>query len=322
MNGEGFFLAERILVTGGAGFIGSHLCERLVKEGNNVTCIDNFVTGSRENIKELMKSDLFELIEADICSELELKENFIQIYNLASIASPLDYQEKPIETLMVGSVGVKNVLDFALKNKSRFLHTSTSEVYGDPLEHPQKEDYWGNVNCVGIRSCYDESKRFAESLVMSYNRVHELDTRIARIFNTYGPRMQQEDGRAVPNFITQALKGEPITVYGNGEQTRSFCFVSDMVDGLIKLMNSSFTEPVNLGNPNEMKLIDLAERIKHLTKSNSRIVFRELPSDDPKQRKPDISRAEKELNWKPKTSLEEGLKQTISYFGTRVEQKN
>jgi len=312
-------LAKRILVTGGAGFIGSHLCERLVKEENKVTCIDNFVTGSKENIKELMENDLFELIEADICNKSDLEKPFSQIYNLASIASPLDYQEKPIETLMVGSVGVKQILDLALKNKSRFLHTSTSEVYGDPLEHPQREDYWGNVNPIGIRSCYDESKRFAESLVMTYNRVHKLDTRIARIFNTYGPRMQQEDGRAVPNFITQALNGEPITVYGDGEQTRSFCFISDMVQGLINLMNSSFIEPVNLGNPNEMKLIDLAEKVKQLTKSNSEIVFEELPSDDPKQRKPDISRAEKELNWKPVVSLEEGLKQTISYFGTRLE---
>ena len=312
-------MAKRILVTGGAGFIGSHLCERLVKEENKVTCIDNFVTGSKENIKELMENDLFELIEADICNKSDLEKPFSQIYNLASIASPLDYQEKPIETLMVGSVGVKQILDLALKNKSRFLHTSTSEVYGDPLEHPQREDYWGNVNPIGIRSCYDESKRFAESLVMTYNRVHKLDTRIARIFNTYGPRMQQEDGRAVPNFITQALNGEPITVYGDGEQTRSFCFISDMVQGLINLMNSSFIEPVNLGNPNEMKLIDLAEKVKQLTKSNSEIVFEELPSDDPKQRKPDISRAEKELNWKPVVSLEEGLKQTISYFGTRLE---
>ncbi|MFH1545322.1 MAG: UDP-glucuronic acid decarboxylase family protein [archaeon] len=312
-------MAKRILVTGGAGFIGSHLCERLVKKENKVTCIDNFVTGSKENIKELMENDLFELIEADICNKSDLEKPFSQIYNLASIASPLDYQEKPIETLMVGSVGVKQILDLALKNKSRFLHTSTSEVYGDPLEHPQREDYWGNVNPIGIRSCYDESKRFAESLVMTYNRVHKLDTRIARIFNTYGPRMQQEDGRAVPNFITQALNGEPITVYGDGEQTRSFCFISDMVQGLINLMNSSFIEPVNLGNPNEMKLIDLAEKVKQLTKSNSEIVFEELPSDDPKQRKPDISRAEKELNWKPVVSLEEGLKQTISYFGTRLE---
>jgi len=302
------------VVSGGAGFIGSHLCDFLLAKGNKVICIDNFVTGSRKNIAHLEGNKNFSLLEADITQEFEVKEKVDEVYNLSSPASPVDFPKIPIEILLVNSIGTKNLLELAAKNKARFLEASTSEVYGDPLEHPQKETYWGNVNCTGVRSCYDEGKRFSEAIVMAFWRKKNLQTKIARIFNTYGPRMRAEDGRVIPNFINQALRGEPITVYGNGKQTRSFCFVSDLVEGLFKLMQSSFSDPVNLGNPNEMNMLELAEKVKAFTGSKSEISFKPLPVDDPAKRRPDISRAKKELGWEPKVSFEEGLKKTIDFF--------
>ncbi len=303
-----------IVVSGGAGFIGSHLCERLLKEGNRVICIDNFVTGRKENVQHLLQDEKFSLVEQDITKPFSLDEKVEQVYNMASPASPVDFAKIPLEILAVNSVGTRNMLDLASLNKARFLESSTSEVYGEPLEHPQKETYWGNVNSIGERSCYDEGKRFSEALVMAYAREKELETRIVRIFNTFGPRMRKDDGRAIPNFVSQALEGKPLTVYGKGKQTRSFCFVSDQVDGQIKLMNSGYGLPVNVGNPVEITILELAEKVIELVESKSKIDFKPLPKDDPTRRMPDISLAKKEIGWQPKVKWEDGLKQTIDWF--------
>ncbi|MCK4335488.1 MAG: SDR family oxidoreductase [Candidatus Aenigmarchaeota archaeon] len=308
---------KNILVTGGAGFIGSHLCEELLKE-NRVICVDNLSTGDCRNVEHLMGNKNFKFIEHDVSKPLELREKIDLIFHMASPASPVDYQKLPIETMMVNSFGTYNMLNLAKKKKSRFLLASTSEVYGDPEEHPQKESYWGHVNPTGPRSCYDESKRFAEALVLSYSKTYGIDVRIARIFNTYGPRMRKNDGRAVPNFVTQALNNEPVTVYGDGKQTRSFCYISDMVEGLIKLMGSDVKVPVNLGNPSEMNILEVAERVKKMTNSDSEIVFRDLPKDDPVRRKPNIEKAKKEIVWEPKIMFEEGLEKTIEWFEKEV----
>lgn len=304
---------KTILVTGSAGFIGSNLCLRLLKT-NKVIGVDNFITGQKKNIEELKKYKNFDFIYHDIIKPLKIKEKIDEIWNLACPASPPDYSLFPIETLLVNSYGVKNMLDLALEKKAKFLHTSTSEVYGDPLIHPQKESYWGNVNPVGPRSCYDEGKRFAESLIENYRKKFNLQTKIVRIFNTYGPRMRHNDGRVVSNFIVQALKGESLTVYGDGQQTRSFCYIDDLVEGLIKMMASNEHGPINLGNPKEFTVLKLAKLVLKITKSKSKIVFLPLPKDDPKQRKPDISLAKEKLKWKPKVKLEEGLRKTIRYF--------
>jgi UDP-glucuronate decarboxylase len=305
---------KKILVTGGAGFLGSHLCERLLKDRCDVLCVDNFFTGSKENIAHLLRSPYFELERHDITFPLYVEVD--QIYNLACPASPIHYQFDPVQTTKVSVHGAINMLGLAKRLKARILQASTSEVYGDPEVHPQLESYWGRVNPIGPRSCYDEGKRCAETLFFDYYRQHKLDIKVARIFNTYGPRMQPNDGRVVSNFIVQALRGEPITVYGKGDQTRSFCYVDDMVDGLVRLMSADreFTGPVNLGNPDEFAILELAERVIALTKSKSRIKFKRLPEDDPKQRQPDIALARKKLKWGPKTKLEDGLKETIRYF--------
>lgn len=307
----------KTIVTGGAGFIGSHLCERLLKMGREVICIDNFITGDRSNIEEFFDNENFRLIEHDITQPLSPEDfdGVTEIFNLACPASPVDYQNIPLETLWVSAAGTKNMLDLAVAVKAKFLHTSTSEVYGDPLEHPQKESYWGNVNCLGPRSCYDEGKRFAESLVSNYAHKFGLTTKIVRIFNTYGPKMRAHDGRVIPNFITQALSGKSITVYGDGYQTRSFCYVSDMVDGILAMMDKGdFKGPVNLGNPEEYSIKSLAEKITELTGSKSEIEYKDLPQDDPKVRRPDISLAHEELEFEPKVGFEEGLKRTIEWF--------
>jgi UDP-glucuronate decarboxylase len=307
-------MKKRILVTGGAGFIGSHLCEKLLEDGNEVLCVDNFFTGTRQNIVELLDHKYFEVLRHDICFPLYLEVD--EIYNLACPASPIHYQFDPVQTTKVNVSGSINMLGLAKRIKCKILQASTSEVYGDPLQHPQKEDYWGNVNPIGPRSCYDEGKRCAETLFFDYYRQHNLDIKVIRIFNTYGPRMHPSDGRVVSNFIVQALKGEDITLYGDGNQTRSFCFVDDLIDGMIKMMNSrkEFTGPVNLGNPNEKTILELAELIIDMTGSKSNIINKDLPQDDPVRRKPDISLAGKELKWKPRIELEDGLKETIEYF--------
>jgi dTDP-glucose 4,6-dehydratase len=301
-------------MSGAAGFIGSHLCDRLVSEGHHVLGFDNLITGATRNIEHLMGNPRFEFREWDVCRPMEVDGPIDGVLHLASLASPVDYLAHPIETLDVGSAGTRNLLEVARRHEARFLLTSTSECYGDPLEHPQKETYWGNVNPVGLRSCYDESKRYAEALTMAYHRVHKLRTNIARIFNTYGPRMQLDDGRVVPAFIDQALHGEPMTVFGDGSQTRSFCFVRDLVDGLYRLGLSDERFPVNLGNPQEMTILEFAERIKRLTGTKARLEFKELPQDDPKRRQPDISKAKRVLGWEPKVGLEDGLRETIEYF--------
>jgi UDP-glucuronate decarboxylase len=305
---------KKILVTGGAGFLGSHLCERLLKARCDVLCVDNFFTGSKENIAHLLRSPYFELTRHDITFPLYVEVD--QIYNLACPASPIHYQFDPVQTTKVSVHGTINMLGLAKRVKARILQASTSEVYGDPEVHPQKEGYWGRVNPIGIRSCYDEGKRCAETLFFDYHRQHKLDIKVARIFNTYGPRMHPNDGRVVSNFVVQALRGEPITVHGKGDQTRSFCYVDDMVDGLVRLMGAErgFTGPVNLGNPEEFTILELAERVIRLTKSRSRVKFKPLPQDDPKQRQPDIDLARKKLKWGPKVRLEDGLKETIRYF--------
>lgn len=304
----------KILVTGGAGFIGSFLCEEFLDKGYDVICMDNFSTGKKTNIKHLLPNPKFKLVEHDVTKPIELETNLL--FHLASPASPVDYQKLPIETSMANSLGTFNMLNLAKKNKSRFLLASTSEVYGDPSAHPQKEDYWGNVNPIGIRSCYDVSKRFAENLTMNFFRIHGLDVRIARIFNTFGPRMRLDDGRAIPNFIVQSLTGKPITVYGDGKQTRSFCYISDMTDGLIKLMlkDKPSGEVINIGNPEERTILSVAELIKNMTNSNSEIIFQPLPKDDPTRRKPDITKAKKFLDWEPKIDFTNGLKKTIEWF--------
>ena len=312
----------RILVTGGAGFIGSHLCERLLSQGNKVICLDNFLTSSKSNIKHLLKNKNFNLITHDINKPFpEGKIGKIDaIYNLACPASPIWYQRDPIMTLKTNTIGVFNVLELARKNKAKILQASTSEVYGDPKEHPQTENYWGNVNCIGLRSCYDEGKRCAETLFMDYHRRYGLNVKIVRIFNTYGPRMAQDDGRVISNFIVQALKNENLTIYGNGKQTRSFQYIDDLINAIIKMMDApkNFIGPLNLGNPHEIIIKDLAEKVICLTNSKSRIKFCSLPEDDPTKRRPDISLAKKILNWEPRVSLNDGLMKTINYFKTII----
>jgi UDP-glucuronate decarboxylase len=309
---------RRSLVTGGAGFIGSHLCERLLARGNEVLCVDNFYTGTRHNVHHLMAHPRFELVRHDVCFPLYVEVD--EIFNLACPASPIHYQFDPVQTTKTSVHGAINMLGLAKRVKSKILQASTSEVYGDPAVHPQTEDYWGNVNPIGLRSCYDEGKRCAETLFFDYHRQHELRIKVARIFNTYGPRMHPNDGRVVSNFIVQALQNRDITVYGDGEQTRSFCYVDDLVDGLIRLMDSSdeMTGPINLGNPGEFTIRELAETVIELTGSSSRIVHRPLPTDDPKQRRPDISKAEELLGWGPTIELREGLSKAIAYFESFV----
>ncbi len=306
--------SKRILVTGGGGFLGSHLCERLLNEGHEVLCVDNFYTGRRSNIAHMVNNPYFEVLRHDICFPLYVEVD--EIYNLACPASPIHYQFDPVQTTKTSVHGSINMLGLAKRLKAKILQASTSEVYGDPAVHPQPEIYWGNVNPIGLRSCYDEGKRCAETLFFDYHRQHKLKIKVARIFNTYGPRMHPNDGRVVSNFIMQALRGEDITVYGDGSQTRSFCYVDDMIDGLIKLMNSldDFTGPVNLGNPNEFSILELAEKVITLTGSKSKIVFKPLPPDDPTQRQPDITIAKDKLNWQLTISLEDGLKKTVKYF--------
>ncbi len=307
----------RILVTGGAGFIGSHLCERLLAQGHDVICLDNFFTGSKDNIIHLMDSHRFELVRHDVVEPILLEVD--QIYNLACPASPVHYQYNPVKTVKTSVVGTINMLGLAKRVRARILQASTSEVYGDPHEHPQRETYWGNVNPIGIRSCYDEGKRVAETLMMDYHRQNKVDIRIIRIFNTYGPRMAENDGRVVSNFIVQALRGEDLTVYGDGAQTRSFCYVDDLVSGMMAMMAcEGFTGPVNLGNPNENTILEFAQRIIAATGSRSKVVHRPLPSDDPKQRKPDISLAKAKLGWQPQIDLEQGLARTVADFARRV----
>jgi len=305
---------KRILITGGAGFLGSHLCDRLIEQGNEILCLDNFFTGSKDNIIHLLANPCFELIRHDIISPIYLEVD--QIYNLACPASPVHYQYNPIKTIKTNVMGTINTLGMAKRLRAKILQASTSEVYGDPDVHPQREDYWGRVNPIGPRSCYDEGKRAAECLMMDYRRQNNVKVKIVRIFNTYGPRMALNDGRVVSNFIVQALRGNDITVYGDGSQTRSFCYVDDMVDGLILMMDSpdSFIGPINIGNPDEFTILDLAKTIIRKTGNQSKIVFRPLPQDDPMQRQPDISLARKMLSWQPKTNLEEGLEKTIEYF--------
>ena len=313
-------MSKRILITGGAGFLGSHLCEALLKQGHEVLCVDNFFTGRRINIAHLAPDPFFEILRHDITFPLYVEAD--EIYNLACPASPIHYQFDPVQTTKTSVHGAINMLGLAKRLKVKILQASTSEVYGDPTIHPQPETYWGNTNCIGLRSCYDEGKRCAETLFFDYHRQHNLKIKVARIFNTYGPRMLPDDGRVVSNFIVQALKGEDITVYGDGSQTRSFCYVDEMIDGLIRLMNSpdDFTGPVNLGNPVEFTILLLAGKIIELTNSKSKIIFKALPSDDPKQRKPDITLAKEKLNWRPTIHLEDGLKKTINYFANTLHQ--
>ncbi len=307
-------LRKRVLVTGGAGFIGSHLCQRLLEMGNEVLCVDNFFTGARGNIVELQKNPFFEILRHDITFPLYVEVD--EIYNLACPASPVHYQFDPVQTTKVCVHGAINMLGLARRTKAKILQASTSEVYGDPEEHPQKESYWGRVNPIGLRSCYDEGKRCAETLFFDYHRQHGLRIKVARIFNTYGPRMLPNDGRVVSNFIVQALRGAPITLYGNGSQTRAFCYVDDLVDGLIKLMDSpdAVTGPINLGNPAEFAIRQLAERVLELTGSGSQVELRPLPADDPRQRKPDITLAREILHWSPSVELDQGLLPTVEYF--------
>lgn len=304
---------KRILVTGGAGFIGSHLCERLLNEGNEVICLDNFFTGFKRNILHLLDNHRFEFIRHDITQPILVEVD--KIYHLACPASPIHYQYNPVKTIKTNVMGTINMLGLAKRVRARVLLASTSEVYGDPKVHPQTENYWGNVNPIGIRSCYDEGKRVAETLMMDYHRQNKVDIRIVRIFNTYGPRMAPNDGRVVSNFILQALRGQDITIYGKGEQTRSFCYIDDLLEGLIKMMEKDdFIGPVNMGNPDEFTILELAQKVLKLTGARSKIVYNSLPPDDPTQRKPDITLAQKQLGWYPRVSLEEGLKKTIEYF--------
>jgi UDP-glucuronate decarboxylase len=305
---------QRVLVTGGAGFVGSHLCERLLADGNDVLCADNFFTGSKDNVAHLLGNPHFELMRHDVTFPLYIEVD--EIYNLACPAAPIHYQFDPVQTTKTSVHGAINMLGLAKRTRAKILQASTSEVYGDPEVHPQVESYWGHVNPIGIRSCYDEGKRCAETLFFDYYRQHQLRIKVARIFNTYGPRMHPNDGRVVSNFIVQALKGEPITVYGDGKQTRSFCYVDDLVDALVKLMatEDKVIGPMNLGNPREFTILELAEEVIRLTKSKSKIVRKKLPSDDPKQRRPDITLARKTLKWNPTTALEKGLERTIKYF--------
>ncbi|MEY3311442.1 MAG: hypothetical protein RL348_775 [Bacteroidota bacterium] len=305
---------KKILVTGGAGFLGSHLCQRLINQGHHVLCVDNLFTGSKKNIHHLISNPFFEFIRQDICQPLYVEVD--EIYNLACPASPYYYQWDPIQTMKTSVIGAFNMLGLAKRTKAKILQASTSECYGDPTVHPQTEEYWGNVNPIGVRSCYDEGKRAAETLFMDYHRKHNVDTRIMRIFNTYGPKMDTKDGRVVSNFIVQALRGEDITVYGDGSQTRSFCYVSDLLDGMMALMNyeGPYPAPVNIGNPGEFSMLELAEEVIRLTGTQSKIVHKDLPKDDPKQRQPNIAKAKVLLGWEPQIKLEQGLVKTIDYF--------
>lgn len=308
----------RILVTGGAGFIGSHLCDRLIAEGYRVICMDNLITGSLVNIKSLLKNRNFRFIKHNVTTPIRIKGKLDYVLHLASPASPADYLRYPIQTLKVGSLGTHNALGLAKAKRAKFLLASTSEVYGDPLVHPQSEDYYGNVNTVGPRGVYDEAKRFAEAMTFAYRRVHGIDTKIARIFNTYGPRMRHDDGRVIPNFISQVLKNKPLTIYGDGSQTRSFCFIEDMINGIFRLMLSNLNEPINLGNPEEISILKLAKLIISMAGSKSKIVFKPLPKDDPRVRCPDITKAKRLLKWQPAILLNEGLKTTILSFTPQI----
>lgn len=313
-------LAKRILVTGGAGFIGSHMCEALLDQGHYVFCLDNYFTGALINIAAMVNNPRFKLIEQDVTVPLDLEVD--EIYNLACPASPVHYQSDPIKTVKTSVLGIINILELAAAQRSKVLHASTSEVYGDPLVHPQREDYWGNVNSIGLRSCYDEGKRCAETLCFDYHRQYGIDIKVVRIFNTYGPHMHPQDGRVVSNFIMQALKNEAITIYGTGSQTRSFCYIDDLIDGLLRMMGTGqgFTGPVNLGNPSEFTILELAEKVLQLTVSRSELVYRPLPPDDPRQRRPDIELAKTKLGWQPSVPLDVGLKATIAYFSERLSQ--
>ena len=307
----------KILVTGGAGFIGSHLIDRLMEQGHEVLCLDNFYTGSKQNILKWLDNPKFELVRHDITEPIRLEVD--QVYHLACPASPVHYQFNPVKTIKTNVMGTLNMLGLAKRVKARFLLASTSEVYGDPDVHPQSEEYRGNVNCIGPRSCYDEGKRVAETLAFEYYREHKVDIRVARIFNTYGPRMQEQDGRVVSNFIVQSIKGTPLTIYGDGSQTRSFCYVSDLVEGLMRLMNGDFVGPVNLGNPGEYTILELAQIIQGMINPDTELIYKPLPEDDPKQRQPDITRAQTYLNWEPTIPLKEGLEMTIKDFKSRVD---
>ena len=307
----------RTLVTGGAGFLGSHLCEYLLNKGHEVICMDNLITGSKQNISNI-QNDAFHFVNHNVSEFINIDDNLDYILHFASPASPIDYLELPIQTLKVGALGTHNALGLAKAKNAVFLLASTSEVYGDPLIHPQPEEYWGNVNPIGPRGVYDEAKRFAEAITMAYHRTHDINTKIVRIFNTYGPRMRIKDGRAIPNFLKQALTGEDLTIYGNGSQTRSFCFVTDLVEGIFRLLISEQHKPVNIGNPNEMTIRQMADKILQATQSNSRIVNLPLPEDDPKTRQPNITLAKEILNWEPKVSLDEGLKSTLEYFKQKL----
>ncbi len=307
------------VITGGAGFLGSHLTDHLLREGHKVIAIDNLITGNLDNIAHVRENPDFSFIEHDVTKYIEVPGNIDFIYHFASPASPIDYLELPIQTLKVGALGTHNALGLARAKKARLLLASTSEIYGDPLVHPQPESYWGNVNPIGPRGVYDEAKRFAEAITMAYNRYHGVDTRIVRIFNTYGPRMRPHDGRVVPAFITQALKGEPMTVFGDGKQTRSFCYVSDLINGIYRLSQSDEVNPVNIGNPREMSVLEFAEKIRELCKSTSQIIFKPLPVDDPKIRQPNIARAREILSWEPRMDLEDGLGTTIDYFKSLID---
>ncbi|MBN1354159.1 MAG: SDR family oxidoreductase [Candidatus Omnitrophica bacterium] len=305
---------KRVLITGGAGFIGSHLCDLFIGKGYSVICLDNLVTGTLGNVRHLIKNKSFKFVKHDITKYITLKGKIDYVLHFASPASPVDYLKYPIKTLKVGSLGTHNTLGIAKAKKAKFMLASTSEIYGDPLVHPQKESYWGNVNPIGPRGVYDEAKRFAEAITMAYHKTHNMDTKIVRIFNTYGERMRHYDGRAVPTFLDQTLSNKPITVFGSGKQTRSFCYINDLVDGIYKLVMSGTNQPVNLGNPHEFSIMELARLIIKLTGSKSQIIFKKLPVDDPKIRKPDISLAKSKLNWEPKVTLKEGLIRTIRYF--------
>jgi dTDP-glucose 4,6-dehydratase len=309
---------QRAVVLGAAGFIGSHLVDRFLAEGWRVTGVDNLITGSRSNLEHLAREPRFDFLEADICDPLELPGRIHAVLDFASPASPIDYLKHPLETLHVGSIGVENALKLAKRAGARFLLSSTSEVYGDPLEHPQRESYWGNVNPIGPRAVYDEAKRFAEAITVAYRRHENVDVRIARIFNTYGPRMRLDDGRVVPTFVAQALRGEPITLFGDGSQTRSFCYVDDEVEGLWRLFHCSFQDPVNVGNPHELTILEFARAVQRLVGADVPIVHRPLPEDDPRVRRPDISRARELLDWEPKVAFDEGMKRTIAWFRERI----
>ncbi len=306
------------VVTGGAGFLGSHLCDRLLREGHHVICIDNLITGDKANIAHLFGSEIFQFVKHDVTNYIFIDGPVHNVLHFASPASPIDYLKLPIQTLKVGSLGTHKALGLAKEKKARFLLASTSEVYGDPLVHPQPESYWGNVNPIGYRGVYDEAKRFSEAMTMAYHRYHSVDTRIVRIFNTYGPRMRTDDGRAIPAFMSQAIRGEDVTVFGDGSQTRSICFVDDLIDGIYRLLMSNVTEPVNIGNPDEIPMIQLAKEIIEITSSKSKIVFKDLPEDDPKIRQPDILKAKKHLGWEPKVNRMDGLKKTLEYFKKKI----